>query len=76
MFTVDSNGSLTSVSCSKIDYISFLSTNNSISYTPTNNYNPATKKYVDELLTTYTGYDATKTQVLKNVNGTFTWVDE
>ena len=23
-----------------------------------------------------TGYDATKTQVLKNVNGTFTWVDE
>lgn len=34
------------------------------------------KKYVDELLTTYTGYDATKTQVLKNINGTFTWVDE
>jgi hypothetical protein len=23
-----------------------------------------------------TGYDATKTQVLKNINGTFTWVDE
>ena len=27
-------------------------------------------------LTTATGYDATKTQVLKNVNGTLTWVDE
>ena len=26
--------------------------------------------------TSITGYDATKTQVLKNVNGTFTWVDE
>lgn len=25
---------------------------------------------------TYVGYDATKTQVLKNVNGTLTWVDE
>lgn len=25
---------------------------------------------------TITGYDATKTQVLKNVNGTLTWVDE
>jgi hypothetical protein len=23
-----------------------------------------------------TGYDATKTQVLKNINGTLTWVDE
>ncbi len=29
-----------------------------------------------DYLTTITGYDATKTQVLKNVNGTFTWVDE
>lgn len=27
-------------------------------------------------LTTITGYDSTKTQVLKNVNGTFQWVDE
>lgn len=34
------------------------------------------KKYVDALPTTYTGYDATKTQVLKNINGTLTWVDE
>ena len=36
----------------------------------------ATKKYVDDKVTTYSGYDATKTQVLKNVNGTLTWVDE
>lgn len=27
-------------------------------------------------LTTITGYDSTKTQVLKNVSGTFQWVDE
>lgn len=29
-----------------------------------------------DALTGATGYDATKTQVLKNVNGTLTWVDE
>ena len=29
-----------------------------------------------DVLTNATGYDATKTQVLKNVNGTLTWVDE
>ena len=28
------------------------------------------------LLESVTGYDATKTQILKNVSGTFTWVDE
>lgn len=26
--------------------------------------------------TDYTGYDATKTQVLKNISGTLTWVTE
>ena len=31
---------------------------------------------LDNLPKTYTGYDATKTQVLKNINGTLTWVDE
>lgn len=36
----------------------------------------ANKKYADDLPKSYTGYDATKTQVLKNVNGTLTWVDE
>lgn len=34
------------------------------------------KKYVDDAPTAYTGYDASKTQVLKNINGTLTWVDE
>lgn len=34
------------------------------------------KGYVDSLPTTYAGYDATKTQVLKNINGTLTWVNE
>lgn len=29
-----------------------------------------------DFLTTITGYDATKTQILKNVQGTLTWVDE
>ena len=28
------------------------------------------------VLSTLTGYDATKTQTLKNINGTFTWVDD
>ena len=27
-------------------------------------------------VTTLTGYDSTKTQTLKNVNGTLTWVDD
>ena len=60
----------------KISNDNFLTINNTASYTPTQDYNPATKKYVDDKLTTYTGYDATKTQVLKNVSGTLTWVDE
>ena len=34
------------------------------------------KGYVDALPTTYSGYDATKTQVLKNINGVLTWQDE
>lgn len=49
---------------------------NTTVYTPTKDYHPATKKYADDLPTTYAGYDATKTQVLKNINGTLTWVDE
>lgn len=47
------------------------------SYTaPTTDTELTAKKYVDDLPTTYSGYDATKTQVLKNVNGTLTWIDE
>lgn len=60
-----------------ITTVSFLSVDNMWNYTPTNNYNPSTKLYTDK--THYekmTGYDATKTQVLKNINGTLTWVDE
>lgn len=40
---------------------------------PTNINHAATKKYVDEKLTTIAGYDATKTQTLKNINGVLTW---
>lgn len=29
-----------------------------------------------DLYKTYTGYDETKTQILKNINGTLTWVEE
>lgn len=54
-----------------------LSTSNTATYTPTGDYNPATKLYTDKThYENMAGYDATKTQVLKNVNGTLTWVDE
>lgn len=54
-----------------------LGINNTSEYTPTKgSYNPATAKYAEDIPTTYVGYDATKTQVLKNINGVLTWVDE
>lgn len=31
---------------------------------------------VNEILQSVTGYNAAKTQILKNVNGTFTWIEE
>lgn len=43
---------------------------------PTDNNHFTRKGYVDALPTTYAGYDATKTQVLKNINGVLTWQDE
>ena len=46
------------------------------SVNPTDNNHFTRKGYVDALPTTYSGYDATKTQVLKNINGTLTWQDE
>lgn len=46
------------------------------SVTPTDNNHLTRKGYVDALPTTYSGYDATKTQVLKNINGVLTWQDE
>lgn len=66
----------TSATEEKVDR-EYLKKTNTSSYTPTGNYNPSTKLYTDK--THYekmTGYDATKTQVLKNINGTLTWVDE
>lgn len=54
-----------------------LLSNNTATYTPTENYNPSTKLYTDKThYENMVGYDSTKTQVLKNVNGTLTWVDE
>ena len=46
------------------------------SITPTAADQFTRKGYVDAVPTTYAGYDATKTQVLKNINGTLTWVTE
>lgn len=46
------------------------------SITPTEADQFTRKGYVDTVPTTYAGYDATKTQVLKNINGTLTWVTE
>lgn len=60
-----------------LSQIPVLAKDNASEYTPTGDYNPSTKLYTDK--THYekmTGYDATKTQVLKNINGTLTWVDE
>lgn len=72
----DDTCSCTSASIWKVE-LPLLTTNNLGKYTPTGDYNPSTKLYTDK--THYekmTGYDATKTQVLKNINGTLTWVDE
>lgn len=54
-----------------------LPTNNTKEYTPTMPYEPSTKKYVDE--TQYKnmpGWSSQRTQVLKNINGKPTWVNE
>lgn len=68
--------SCTSVSIWKVE-LPLLATNNSAKYTPKGDYNPSTKLYTDKThYENMTGYDATKTQVLKNINGTLTWVNE
>lgn len=62
---------------SYLDADSVLPINNSETYVPTGNYNPSTKLYTDKThYENMSGYDATKTQILKNINGTLTWVDE
>jgi len=54
-----------------------LTVNNTKAFVPTDNYNPSTKLYTDKThYENMSGYDATKTQILKNINGTLTWVDE
>lgn len=54
-----------------------LTLNNTSSYTPTADYNPSTKLYTDKThYENMAGYDASKTQVLKNVQGVLTWTDE
>ena len=51
--------------------------NNTYRYTPTGDYNPSTKLYTDKThYENMTGYDATKTQTLKNINGVLTWVSD
>ena len=46
-------------------------------YTPTYNGSPVTKLYTDKThYENMAGYDATKTQVLKNVQGVLTWITE
>ena len=68
--------SCTSASIWKVE-LPLLATNNSAKYTPTGDYNPSTKLYTDKThYENMADYDATKTQVLKNINGTLTWVDE
>lgn len=71
--------------CTKIQYSTgtgfgstyVLTKTNTTSYTPTSDYHPSTKLYTDKThYENMAGYDATKTQVLKNINGTLTWVDE
>lgn len=73
---IDVDSTLNTNILNKYDYnyhFGGLSADNTEAYTPTKDYHPATKKYVDDKLTTITGYDATKTQTLKNINGVLTW---
>lgn len=72
-----SNNVITSISNNT--YISgnsaiLLSMYNNYNYTPTSNYNPSTKLYTDKThYENMAGYDASKTQVLKNIQGVLTW---
>lgn len=70
-----SSASLSKANQPSVGY-DIIRTGNTTSYNVSGDYNPAHKKYVDDKPTTYAGYDSTKTQVLKNINGTLTWVDE
>ena len=66
----------TSATEEKVDR-EYLKKTNTTSFTPTGDYNPSTKLYTDKThYENMAGYDATKTQVLKNINGVLTWQDE
>lgn len=70
------NGNYTTNDTFKTQSMS-LSTSNNEEYVPNANYRPSTKLYTDKThYENMDGYDATKTQVLKNINGTLTWVSE
>ena len=71
------SGTSYSGSYQNMKFNQLLTKDNTTSFTPSSDYNPSTKLYTDK--THYekmAGYDATKTQILKNVNGTLTWVTE
>ena len=57
-----------------VQYIDYNSLNSSAFISKGTLDNVITGKKLDP--TSFTGYDATKTQVLKNIEGTLTWVDE
>ena len=46
-----------------------LLTNNTLSYTPTEDYNPATKKYVDDSISTALGTIETTLQTINSGSG-------
>lgn len=80
MLAFDENGNTSFVTTTPSDI------NENDVYTVGNNYdlvrgNATEQKWESlapksDLYKTYTGYDETKTQVLKNINGTLTWVEE
>ena len=57
-----------------VDYKAFIDT--LYDYTDGTPSNLAKKTDISSFFANITGYDATKTQTLKNVNGTLTWVDD
>lgn len=55
------------------DFLNRIGSRADIDFDPNN---IVSKTELSAYLTTISGYDGTKTQVLKNINGVFTWVDE
>ena len=83
IFVIFTSDEITSISSSSYKSLvmeenyDIIGKSNTTSYTPTSNYNPSTKLYTDKThYENMAGYDSSKTQILKNINGTLTWVDE